>query len=212
MIIFFSDFMHLYYSTLTLYMLHALQHNKVWITAFNYWDPALFVTGADDGKLKGWDLRSDCSKPTYTNSAHHAGVCSAQWNPHREHCFATGSYDNNLRIWDDRMMRREPLCQLDTGGGVWRIKWHPNPTFYNVVATASMRGGCKVLHVDGDLPTPSLSLKCGTDYLEHGSENLSYGLDWVCNYSEFSEDKECNRTLASASFYNSEMRVWTTSL
>lgn len=35
--------------------------------------------------------------------AHGAGVCCIQSSPLREHVFCTGSYDEQLRIWDLRM-------------------------------------------------------------------------------------------------------------
>ena len=62
--------------------LHDLygSNTEVWIGMFDRWhNNQVIYTGADDGKLKGWDLRAN-AKPLFsiqpTNNA--AGVCSGQ--------------------------------------------------------------------------------------------------------------------------------------
>ena len=92
----------------------------------------VILTGGDDGTFKLWDLRtintslslSSCDNnndvssnpptPIAISKYHSAGVTSAQYHPTYQHVFATGSYDNNICIWDDRFMKT-PICANDTG-------------------------------------------------------------------------------------------------
>ena len=102
-------------------------------------------------------LRRAGPTASFRSSAHHAGVCSGQWHPSREHVCMTGSYDDcilvrtpgnvvlrrrlcdsnthprlerciNWQLWDDRRTD-SPLASYPTGGGVWRLKWHPDEAF-----------------------------------------------------------------------------------
>jgi diphthamide biosynthesis protein 7 len=66
--------------------------------------------------------------------AHEAGVTSlCQPRPHE---LVTGSYDNKVRLFDLRALRREPLAAFDTGGGVWRLKWTEAPCHLPRVAVS----------------------------------------------------------------------------
>ena len=84
---------------------------EAWIVGFDCHTPTTVYTGADDAKLKAWDTRGNTADgPIQTNSkSHGAGVCSIQANIHREHCLATGSYDEVVRIWDSRNVRDSPV-------------------------------------------------------------------------------------------------------
>lgn len=131
---------------------------EVWITAFNYWDPNVIYSGADDTKFKGWDLRIPLSYPTFQSNAHTMGVTVITANPHREHVIATGSYDEKLRIWDARNMRR-PVDEYATGGGIWRLRWHPHHQAR--ILAGCMHGGFHV--IDTGLRPPSSSSPGCTD-------------------------------------------------
>ena len=56
---------------------------------------------------------------------HDAGVCSISSHPTIQHLLVTGSYDENILVWDNRFMK-VPVSEINTGGGVWRLKWHPS--------------------------------------------------------------------------------------
>lgn len=102
---------------------------EAWIVAFNCHNPNVLYSGADDAALKGWDLRvgrgGTAHSPLFTNARTHSmGVCSLQFHPHDERLVVVGSYDEHVSVWDHRNMKT-PLALHATGGGVWRLKWHP---------------------------------------------------------------------------------------
>ena len=70
--------------------------------------------------LKGWDTRTECYKPIFVNKNHTMGVCAIQSILLVEHVFASGSYDEQVYIWDSRTMR-EPLTSCNVEGGIWRL-------------------------------------------------------------------------------------------
>lgn len=107
----------------------------------------VMYSGGDDCCFLGWDLRTDLSAPLFRNrKSHGAGVTSMQCSPHTEHLLATGSYDEELRLWDVRMLSRPvESCHVGIGGGVWRIKWHEKVPCGIVVA--GMHGGLAMVHV-----------------------------------------------------------------
>ncbi|XP_064641256.1 diphthine methyltransferase-like [Lineus longissimus] len=196
---------------------------EAWITAFDYWNPYVAFSGGDDCKLKGWDLRTSCSYPTFVSRRHCMGVCSIQSNFNKEFILATGSYDESVLLWDTRRMKA-PLSETPTGGGVWRLKWHP--TSPELLLTASMHNGFHILNCNelNAVSDPVIT----ASYMEH--ESLAYGVDWchpsvgempqsesahltedTNTCSSFSTIKNLNKdscVLASCSFYDKLLSVW----
>ena len=83
------------------------------------------LSGGDDCLLKLWELSlSNEEEEDDLMSSHRlqsssktalAGVTSAEWHPTVRDLFATGSYDECVRIWDHRSIRSGPLLELSTG-------------------------------------------------------------------------------------------------
>lgn len=100
----------------------------------------LLFSGADDCAFKAWDLRLAGTDPDHApgpalqqrssnRRVHTAGVCCINPSPWEEHVVVTGSYDESVRVWDTRNLSRAVgvvTGELATGGGVWRLKWHPS--------------------------------------------------------------------------------------
>ncbi|GFO06777.1 WD repeat domain 85 [Plakobranchus ocellatus] len=114
---------------------------EAWITAFHKFDGNLVFSGGDDCRLKGWDIR-DLSRPVFISKRHQMGVCSIQSHPFYENIFASGSYDEDILVWDKRTMKM-PLASASLGGGVWRIKWNPVDGAY--ILTATMYNGTHIV-------------------------------------------------------------------
>lgn len=67
-------------------------------------------SGDDSCSFKGWDTRAAAEQMFCNRRGHGAGVCCIQSHPTHEHEVATGSYDENLRMWD----LRNPAAPLMT--------------------------------------------------------------------------------------------------
>ncbi|KAI8913796.1 WD40-repeat-containing domain protein [Powellomyces hirtus] len=170
---------------------------EAWIAAFNYWNTDIIYTGGDDCTLKVWDMRLDPHTASSTSRRHEAGVCSIQSHPHKEHIIATGSYDERVLIWDTRKMRA-PVTEYHTGGGVWRLKWHPADPAR--LLAASMHNGFHILNVNIELA----QVTDLASYMEHTS--LAYGADW--SYDLGSAYNGSIETLGTCSFYDHSFHVW----
>jgi diphthamide biosynthesis protein 7 len=156
-------------------------------------------------------------------------------NPHRSDLFATGSYDERIRIWDMRALSSggasRPLHTLthSIGGGVWRLKWHPDPKWPLRLLAAGMHNGFHVVDVveppalaasPAAITTapakpakpPKWTALTHASFSEHAS--LAYGSDWCsAPASHFSAAAHARSAadsiVASCSFYDKLLHVWT---
>jgi diphthamide biosynthesis protein 7 len=75
------------------------------------------------------------------------GVCSIESNPEIENMLITGSYDENVRLWDKRMVQSPAMrFELGLGGFVWRLKW--DPFDQQLILAACMHNGLMVIRAD----------------------------------------------------------------
>ena len=182
---------------------------ETWIASYDSWNPKVIYTGADDCQFCAWDIRQGLDNAVFRNKKTHTmGVCSIQTNPQIVHSLITGSYDENLRLWDMRM-GASPVVKLEMGlgGGVWRLKWHPLDR--GLVLAACMHNGFALVRVGGD------AMEVVEEYKGH--ESLAYGADWYQGTWCSSEPgrpvenagKSFVRSLvATCSFYDKALHVW----
>jgi diphthamide biosynthesis protein 7 len=84
--------------------------------------------------------------------------------------------------------------QVNTGGGVWRAKWHP--TDPHLLLAACMYNGFAVLQADGTAGQVSI-----VEAYEHQPGSLSYGADW-CRAADVGS------LAATCSFYDRKVHLW----
>ena len=164
---------------------------EMWAVAFDRERVDVVYTGADDCAFKVWDTR-DATRAQATNrSTHRAGVTCVSPSPRNANIVATGSYDDHVRLWDVRALKN-PLSELDVGGGVWRCRWHPAR---DLLACAAMGAGAVLVDA-----TDHQSLHRTFTYDEHDS--IVYGADWA-RLGDDAPD-----VLVSCSFYDKSIRCW----
>ena len=155
-----------------------------------------------------WDARAASDASPQAVVRYDCGVTSMHCDPHNEHRLCVGSYDESVRLFDTRHMRRA-VHSLDVGGGVWRLKWQPSRASSSSssssslsmsrIVAACMHGGFAVLDVAADG-----ALSVGVRWHEpHAS--LAYGVDWR-------GDADCEPTkhalvVACCSFYDHLLSV-----
>ncbi|KAJ2005337.1 hypothetical protein GGI02_004214 [Coemansia sp. RSA 2322] len=188
---------------------------EAWIASFDYWSPSTVYSGGDDALFKGWDTRTGSSAPTFSSRRHQAGVCSIHTNFHRQHMVATGSYDETVMIWDTRAMR-VPVAEFNVGGGVWRLKWHPEEPTQLLVG--AMYNGFHILDVAvhglrplerAPLPDRAagnvdgkVNITLQTSFMDHKS--IAYGADWCQSH----QDSSAGWLVGTCSFYDHLAHVW----
>ncbi|XP_045476602.1 diphthine methyltransferase [Harmonia axyridis] len=168
---------------------------ETWIAGFYYWDSNVYFSGGDDCIFYKYDQRVG-TEAIAKNRSHEAGVTSLHSNISKEYTIASGSYDENVRIWDLRNFKC-PRAEIKIPGPVWRVKW--DPFTQNHLLVAGMLGGAHVISENSSTIIDS--------FYEH--ENLVYGVDW-CFMNEKSVEKypnEGNVMVASCSFYDNLLCV-----
>ncbi|KMZ64792.1 WD repeat-containing protein [Zostera marina] len=171
---------------------------EVWSTLIDYHQPQLLYTGSDDCRFCCWDLRDTPPNSVFRNTkSHKMGVCCIAKNPSNPNMVLTGSYDESLRVWDVRSVSK-PVdeCSINLGGGVWRIKYHPdNP---DLVLAACMHNDFAIIRIGKNDDITVIE-----KYKKH--ESLAYGADWQRSCRDRNESS-C--LVATCSFYDNTMRIW----
>lgn len=168
---------------------HANDYES-WISAYDYHQPNTVYSGGDDCMWKQWDLR-DTSHATHRSNEHSMGVTAIQCHYSNDTILATGSYDERVIVWDKRKLQKPLMAYKTDGGGIWRIKWHPNNP--DVMVTACMHDGVHVLEMSSDG-----SLKC-LQVNRNVHQSMAYGVDFVGDNVN---------SIASCSFYDKLFAVW----
>ncbi|XP_052792623.1 ribosome biogenesis protein WDR12 homolog [Mya arenaria] len=110
----------------------TMQGNKVFLSVSYSPANGLLVTGSADRHVRLWDPRcSDGSIVKSTYTSHQGWVSSVAWSPTNRHQFISGSYDNLMKLWDQRS---------------------PKAPLYNLVGHTD-----KILAVDWSIPSMLLS-------------------------------------------------------
>ncbi|MQL90280.1 hypothetical protein Taro_022870 [Colocasia esculenta] len=173
---------------------------EVWAASFDTHQPQLLYTGSDDCRFSCWDLRESPAKPVFQNAkSHKMGVCCIAKSPSNSNMLLTGSYDEFLRVWDVRATS-SPLNETSIclGGGVWRIKHHPDVS--GVVLAACMHNGFAVVKIMEE------GITVVEDYKKH--ESLAYGADWKRGDLFKKDGAKRGSLVATCSFYDKLLRIW----
>ncbi|KAL9189625.1 hypothetical protein ACHAXT_009300 [Thalassiosira profunda] len=178
--------------------------SEVWTCSFIRGNENVVLSGADDCTLKMWDTRQTL-RPSLKigDSEFEAGVTAISAHPTLDHIFAAGSYDESVRLYDNRKMDR-PLAKVGVGGGVWRIKWHPGGEAGDLgkMLVAAMHGGCRVVDIPtlGSTEREEHAVQMLTEFTAH--ESMAYGADWLWFGAPTSD------AVASCSFYDRQAFLW----
>lgn len=133
-----------------------------------------------------YDTRSSDVQRTLVNKSHDAGVTS--FLSYAEHCLITGSYDEHLRIFDTRTLR-QPITDVQLGGGIWRIK--PSKCDPNLLLCACMYKNFSLCHINDERN----ELKVVGEFTKH--TNICYGADWAPERLENN-----SQVMVTCSFYD----------
>ena len=158
------------------------------------------ISGGDDCTMKLWDVRSGLFQPLAKvgNAEFEAGVTAVSYHSTMDHIFAVGSYDEVVRFYDVRSLKN-PLGRVNVGGGVWRIRWHPN--IGGRILIGAMHGGCRIVNAD-DFTDPRIE----SQFTKH--ESMAYGADWLFGDMKGGDDGESSSHAASCSFYDRRVCLW----
>ena len=180
---------------------------EVWTCAFSPHCSTSLYSGGDDCLLFHVDTRS-MQQPTLLTSAHTAGVCCVLPSLTVSHLLATGCYDERVRVWDTRSMRR-PLGEQRLNGGVWRLRWGRSEDGCEDVGRllcCCMHAGMQVV----EMTQGGAALRVVSEYYEH--QSLSYGGDWVTvqprGVTDEKQHQQHFNAIVSCSFYDNSIRLW----
>jgi diphthamide biosynthesis protein 7 len=121
--------------------------------------------------------------------------------PDCRHLAILDSYDDTVHLFDIRKPL-VPFAEANTGGGAWRVKWHPNARRKDDLLVACMHDGFKVLRFNLE-GRPTDEWKILKRFDEHKS--LAYGVDW--SFGSWGQNAD-DTIVASCSFYDHTLHLW----
>ncbi|XBW34877.1 hypothetical protein QEN19_000442 [Hanseniaspora menglaensis] len=165
-----------------------------------------FFTGGDDSTIKLFDARQSLDTSVWSNSRlHDAGVVaiktnsSGSFNVGNSNTIITGSYDDNIRMFDLRMLGNDiypgkmpptAIKNKNLEGGVWRLL---DTDISDELLVCCMYNGAKTVKLNyGDENTAFVE----TNYIKKGHESMCYGGDFQ------------NGIIATCSFYDNSLQLW----
>eukprot|EP01065_Artemidia_motanka_P052424 TRINITY_DN9470_c0_g1_i1.p1 TRINITY_DN9470_c0_g1~~TRINITY_DN9470_c0_g1_i1.p1 ORF type:complete len:327 (+),score=95.04 TRINITY_DN9470_c0_g1_i1:70-1050(+) len=159
---------------------------QVWVVG--YTADGVLLSGADDCRLKAWDVRRDPDLGPVWQRRFDAGATSVCASP--DGTILAGAYDERVRMIDPRAPRRDVWCTEQLGGGVWRLKRHERKP--EAVLCAAMQGGGYVLRADRE--------GAATDHFT-AHDSMVYGCEWL-------RDDGDGMAAATCSFYDKKLMMW----
>ncbi|XP_050070419.1 diphthine methyltransferase [Anopheles maculipalpis] len=169
---------------------------EAWTCAFSRHNENVVFSGGDDCFLCLHDIR--CSAEPIMkgkNKTHSAGVTSLLSFAGRDHALLTGSYDENVRLFDERQLKSN-VSELALEGGVWRLRSNPHRE-PNQILCGCMYHNFSVVQLQSDD-----SFKLIGQYEEH--ESICYGCDWQQVGTNYRTGR---RIIATCSFYDHKLCV-----
>lgn len=187
---------------------------ECWTAEFGQLAPLqnVLFTGGDDSTIMAHDLRS--KELIWSNGRiHEAGVvgikCSSStFRNSRPTSIITGSYDDNIRNIDLRMLgesiypgRNTPASSIvnkNLGGGVWRFSEVPTSCKEDLIdklMVCCMYDGAKIISLEESQPNSEEYFHVDK-FLKSGHESMCYGGDWSKSF------------IATCSFYDKSLQKW----
>lgn len=120
---------------------HKRTVNKV---SFHLTEPALLISGSQDGMMKCFDLRMKEVARTFISNTE--SIRDVQFSPHQANTFAAVSENGNVQLWDVRRHERCLLQFTAHSGPVFACDWHPEMPW---LAAASRDKTIKVWDIYG---------------------------------------------------------------
>lgn len=171
---------------------------EAWTCCFDRCHPDIVYTGGDDMLLHVLDTRVAEAR-VQTNRSHGAGVTALLSCAYgAEHRLVTGSYDEQLRVFDTRRLRT-PVAELPLGGGIWRIR--QNARRQEWLLCANMYRNFAVVALADAFD----ALSVVAEFNEHKS--ICYGADWCAERPTDGGGDVEEHLMATCSFYDRRLCV-----
>uniref|UniRef100_A0A340TBA2 methylated diphthine methylhydrolase n=1 Tax=Anopheles minimus TaxID=112268 RepID=A0A340TBA2_9DIPT len=169
---------------------------EAWTCAFSRHNENVVFSGGDDCFLFVHDIRTP-TEPFVKgkNKTHSAGVTSLLSLARRDHTLLTGSYDENVRLFDERQLKGS-VSELPLQGGVWRLRTNPHREPDKILC------GCMYHNFSVVQLNPDDTLKLIGEYREH--ESICYGCDWQQVGENYRTGKHL---IATCSFYDHKLCI-----